>query len=263
VNLHGAIEMSLRLFDLTGKTAFVTGSARGLGFAMGRGLARCGAKVVLNDINEERLAAAVKDVRSEGLKCEGALFDVTDEAAVNKGIAEVIAAHGTIDILLNNAGINIRYPLEDFPYSEWKKVLDVNLNAAFLVTRAAVKGMIAKKAGKIINTCSLTSSVTRPTIAAYTAAKGGIFMLTRSMCIEWARHNIQANGIGPGFVATEMNTVLVQNPEFDGWVKTRTPAARWATPDDMAGAAIFLASDASNYVNGHLLYVDGGFTAAM
>ncbi len=255
--------MSLRLFDLTGKVAFVTGSARGLGFAMGRGLARCGATVVLNDIDEGRLAGAVKSVRDEGLKCDGVVFDVTDEAAVAEGIAEVNARHGSVDILLNNAGINIRYPLEDFPYDEWKKVLDVNLNAAFLVTRSVVKGMIARKAGKIVNTCSLTSSVTRPTIAAYTAAKGGIFMLTRSMCIEWAKHNIQANGIGPGFVATEMNTVLVQNPEFDNWVKTRTPAARWATPEDMVGAAIFLSSDASNYVNGHLIYVDGGFTAAM
>lgn len=255
--------MSLSLFDLTGKVALVTGSARGLGFAMARGMARAGATVIINDIDPNRLDTAIKSLRDEGLKADGALFDVTDEAAVKAGVARIETAHGTLDILINNAGINIRYPLEDFPFSEWKKVLDVNLNAAFLVSRSVAKGMIAKRAGKIINMCSLTSGVTRPTIAAYTASKGAIHLLTKSMAIEWAKYNIQANGIGPGFVATEMNTSLVQDPKFDAWVKMRTPAERWGTPEDLVGAAIFLASNASNYVNGHLVYVDGGFMAAM
>ncbi len=255
--------MSGSLFDLSGKLALVTGSARGLGFAMARGLARSGATVVLNDINAERLESGKQSLLDEGLKCDGALFDVTDEAAVKAGVEKIVAQHGTVDILVNNAGINLRYPLEDFPMAEWRKVLDINLNAAFIVTQAVVKGMIAKKAGKIINICSLTSAVTRPTISAYATSKGAILMLTRSMAIEWAKHNIQANGIGPGFFATEMNTSLVEDPEFDAWVKSKTPAERWGIPDDLAGTAIFLASDASNYVNGHLLFVDGGFMASM
>ncbi|XAH21853.1 SDR family oxidoreductase [Xylophilus sp. GW821-FHT01B05] len=256
--------MSHPLFDLSGRTALVTGSSRGLGHAMAEALAQAGARVVLNGVDPERLARSVEALRAKGHAAEAAAFDVADEAAVCQGFAGLDAAGIEVDILVNNAGIQLRKPLVELALAEWEQVLRTNLTSAFLVGREAARRMIARgRGGKIINIGSLTSEAARATVAPYTAAKGGIKMLTRAMTAEWAEHGIQANAIGPGYMATEMNTALIQNPAFDGWVKARTPARRWGQPQELAGAAIFLASAASDYVNGQILYVDGGMLAVL
>ena len=255
--------MSLKLFDLTGKTALITGSGRGLGFAYAEGFGACGATVVINDIDAERVGQAAAKLRDQGITVHEAPFDVTDGEAINKAVAGSEAATGGIDILINNAGVQHRRPLEEFPEEDWRRVIEINLMAPFLVTQAVVKGMIARRSGKIINICSLTSEVGRATIAPYTTAKGGLKMLTKQMAVEWAKHNIQANAIGPGYFTTEMNTALMENVEFDAWVKGRTPAGRWGDPEELVGTAIFLASKASDFVNGQVIYVDGGFLSTM
>jgi len=250
--------MKQNLFDLTGKTALVTGSGRGLGLGIARGLAAHGATVVLNDLDESKLGKAVATIKEEGGEVRTQVFDVTDQAAVTAGIAGIEKEVGPIDILVNNAGIQRRHPLEEFPEDEWRQVLEMNLTSPFVVSKAVVAHMIPRKQGKIINVCSLNSEVSRPSIAPYTAAKGGLRMLTKSMALEWAKYNIQSNGIGPGYFDTEMTEALVQDPEFDAFIRKRVPQGRWGIPDDLSGVAVFLASPGSDYVNGQLIFVDGG-----
>lgn len=251
------------LFDLSGRIALITGSGQGLGFAIARGLAQAGAAIALNGRNEQKLAAAAETLRAEEARVTTAAFDVTDGAASARAIATLAAEFGPIDILVNNAGIQRRAPLAEMTAEQWREVIDTNLTSAFLVARAVVPGMIARGTGKIINICSVMSEVSRPTIGNYAAAKGGLKMLTRAMAVEWAKHGIQANGIAPGYFVTELNKPLVENPEFNKWICGRTPAGRWGRPDELAGAAIFLASRASDFVNGQILTVDGGLLAAL
>ncbi|MFO1056195.1 MAG: SDR family oxidoreductase [Dongiaceae bacterium] len=246
-------------FDLGGRRALVTGASRGLGLAIARGLAEAGAAVLLNGREQGRLDAARAALAADGLAVDTAAFDVGDAAAV----AAATARLGPIDILVNNAGIQRRGPLEDFAEADWRAVLDTNLTAVFLITRALVKGMIERRAGKIVNIASVASVLARPTTAPYSAAKGGLMMLTRAMATEWARHNVQVNAIAPGYFATEMNADIRAKPEFDGWVRGRVPAGRWAVPDELAGTAVFLASPASDYVTGHTLFVDGGLSVSL
>lgn len=251
------------LFDLTGRTALITGSSQGIGFALARGLGEAGAALVLNGRDEKKLAGAAEQLRAEGLKVETAAFDVTDGAAVERAITWVEAKVAPINILVNNAGIHRRAPLAEMTEAQWREVIDVNLTSAFLVTRQVAPRMIARDAGKIIHTCSLMSEVCRPTTGNYAAAKGGLKMLTRAMATEWAKHNLQINAIGPGYFETELTKPLVENPEFNRWICARTPAGRWGKPEELVGAAVFLASPASNYVNGQIIYVDGGLLAAI
>ena len=256
--------MSHPLFNLSGRTALVTGSSRGLGYAIAEGLAQAGARLVLNGVDAQRLAGSAQALRANGHQVEEAAFDVTDEAAVLAEFARLDAAGIEVDILVNNAGIQLRKPLVDFTVAEWDKVIATNLTSAFVVGREAARRMITRgRGGKVINIGSLTSEAARATVGPYTTAKGGIKMLTRAMAAEWAEHGIQANAIGPGYMTTEMNTALMENPNFDAWVKARTPARRWGRPDELAGTAIYLASSASDYVNGHIIYVDGGMLAVL
>lgn len=253
-----------KLFDLSGKTALVTGSSGGLGLAMARGLAEAGAEIVLNGRDENRLAAAAKSFETAGLSVLTRAFDVADEAAVLRAFERFDAEGVSIDILVNNAGVQLRKPMLELSSEEWRRVVDIHLTAAFQIGREAARRMISRgKGGKIINIASLASEVARATIAPYTAAKGGMKMLTRSMTAEWARHNIQANAIGPGYIVTEMNRALIEDARFDAWVKTRTPSGRWGHADDLIGVAVFLASAASTYVNGQIIYVDGGLLAVI
>ncbi|MBI4624349.1 MAG: SDR family oxidoreductase [Verrucomicrobia bacterium] len=250
-------------FDLTGRTALITGSSQGIGFVLARGLAQAGASVVLNGREEKKLTVAAEGLRAEGARVATAAFDVTDEAAIAREAGRIEADFAPIDILINNAGIHRRAPLAEMTAAHWREVIDTNLTGAFLVARAIAPGMIARGAGKIINTCSVMSEVSRPTIANYSAAKGGLKMLTRAMAVEWARHGLQCNGLGPGYMVTELNRSLVGNAEFNAWVCKRTPAGRWGQPEELVGAAVFLASRASDFVNGQILYVDGGLLAAL
>lgn len=256
--------MPAKLFDLSGRTALVTGSSRGLGLAIAEGLAGAGAAVVLNGSDPGRLAAAAAALRDKGHRVHEAPFDVTDEAAVAAAFARLDAAGVEVDILFNNAGIQVRGPMVDCTAADWRRVIETNLTSAFLVGREAARRMIARgRGGKVVNTGSLMSAVGRATIAPYTAAKGGIKMLTQAMTAEWAEHGIQANAIGPGYMLTEMTQPLADDPAFDGWVRGRTPSRRWGTPADLIGVAVFLASPASDYVNGQIIYVDGGMLAVL
>lgn len=255
--------MAADLFDLTGRTALVTGSSRGLGLTIARGLGRAGAALVLNGRDETRLAAAADALRDQGLRVSPCPFDVTDAAAIDSGLGAIEGQVGPIDILVNNAGVQRRGALESLDEGAWREVLDTNLTAVFLVSRRVVRGMIERRRGKIINICSLMSEVGRETTGNYAASKGGLKMLTRAMTVEWARHNIQANGIGPGYFLTEMTRKLADDPEFGAWIRRRTPAGRWGDPEELVGAAVFLASRASDFVNGQILYVDGGILAAL
>jgi len=256
--------MSTDLFSLAGRTALVTGSSRGLGNAIATGFAAAGAAVVLNGSDPARLGSAASALRSKGCKVIEAAFDVTDEGAVVTAFEKLDAEGVAVDILVNNAGIQLRKPLVDLSVAEWQRVIDTNLTSAFVVGREAARRMIRRgRGGKVINIGSLTSEVARATVAPYTAAKGGIKLLTRSMAAEWAEHDIQANAIGPGYMMTEMNKALIDNPTFDAWVKGRTPAKRWGRPEELVGAAVFLASAASGYVNGQIIYVDGGMLAVL
>jgi gluconate 5-dehydrogenase len=255
--------MSLSLFDLKGATALVTGSSRGLGRAIAEGMAKAGARPVINGTDPARVETAVGELRAAGLAAEGAAFDVTDEAAIVKAFEGFDKAGIEIDILVNNAGIQMRKPLVEFSSADWRKVIETNLTSAFIIGREAAKRMLQRKRGKIINIASLASELARPTIAPYTAAKAGIKNLTKSMAVEWAASGIQANAIGPGYMLTDMNQALMSNTDFNNWLMSRVPAKRWGNPDELVGAAIFLASSASNYVNGQTIYVDGGMLAAM
>jgi gluconate 5-dehydrogenase len=251
------------LFDLTGRIALITGSSQGIGLALARGLGQAGATVVLNGRDEAKLAAATDQLRAEGLSASGAAFDVTQAEAVERAVARIESETGPIGILVNNAGIHRRAPLEEMSGEQWREVIETNLTSAFVVSRQVAPRMIARRAGKIINTCSVMSEVCRPTTANYAAAKGGLKMLTRAMATEWAKHNLQINGIGPGYFETELTQPLVQNPTFSDWIRTRTPAGRWGKPEELVGAAVFLAAPASNFVNGQVLYVDGGLLATI
>ncbi|CAI0775229.1 Gluconate 5-dehydrogenase [Serratia quinivorans] len=252
------------LFDLTGKTALVTGSTRGLGFSYAEGLAAAGANVILNGTQPATVQAAVDRLQSQGLQARGFAFDITDEQAIEAVFNQLDQEQVEVDIVINNAGIQYRKPLVSLELEQWQRVLDTNLTSAFIVGRAAARRMIARgKGGKIINIGSLTSQAARATVAPYTAAKGGIKMLTCSMAAEWAEFNIQSNAIGPGYILTDMNAALVDNPEFDAWVKASNPSKRWGKPEELIGTAVYLASNASNYVNGQIIYVDGGWLAVL
>lgn len=251
------------LFNLTDKIALITGSSQGIGFGIARGLGQAGATIILNGRNEERLNRAVSTLSSEGLKVFGYSFDVSNSNQIDQKISAIEREEGPIDILVNNAGIQRRGPLEAFEESVWQEVIQTNLTAVFLMSKRVVKGMIDRRSGKIINICSLMSEISRPTITPYTASKGGVKMLTKAMAVEWAKYNIQVNGIGPGFIVTEMNRPLLDDQAFDTMVKSRTPAGRWGQPSDLAGAAVFLASRASDYVTGQIIYVEGGLLSAL
>lgn len=255
--------MNNPMFDLTGRTALVTGSSRGLGRAMAEGLARAGANIIVNGTRSDSVQAAAAEMRAAGFTAEGLAFDVTDEAAILRAFADLDARGVAVDILVNNAGIQLRKPMVDLSTAEWQRVIDTNLTSAFVIGREAGRRMVARKHGKIINIGSLTSDLARATVAPYTVSKGGIKMLTRAMAAEWAEHGVQANAIGPGYMLTDMNQALIDNPAFDAWVKGRAPARRWGLPEELAGVAVFLASPAANYINGQILYVDGGFSAVL
>lgn len=252
------------LFDLTGRTALITGSVRGIGYALAKGLASEGASVIVNSRQSVAVDEAVKTLQDAGLSVRGQAFDVTDEGAVQAAFAALDEAGVEIDILVNNAGIQFRKPMVDLALSDWQRVIDTNLTSAFIVGREAAKRMIARgRGGKIINIGSLTSEAGRATVAPYTAAKGGIKMLSRAMAAEWAQYNIQVNSIGPGYILTEMNTALINNEAFDAWVRSSNPAGRWGRPEELVGTAVFLASAASSYVNGQIIYVDGGWLSVL
>jgi len=251
------------LFNVSNKIALVTGSSRGIGNALAKGLAQAGCTIVLNGTNKDNLNVAVDNFKREEFKVHGYVFNVTDENEINEKIEQIQKEVGMIDILVNNAGIQIRGPLENFSYLDWQNVLNTNLTGAFLTSKAVVKGMIERKAGKIINICSVQSELARPSITPYTTSKGGLKNLTRGMATEWGKYNIQINGIAPGYFKTEMTKSLYQNKEFDTWLRSRTPANRWGDPAELIGSLIFLASKASNYVNGHIIYVDGGLVVCV
>ena len=257
--------MSLNLFDLTGKTALITGATHGLGKAMAIGLGKAGATLVVNGASSrEKLDNAVAEYKTLGLKAHGYLFDVTNEAMVMENISKIEKEVGHIDILVNNAGIIKRIPLEEMEVADFEEVVKVDLVSPFIVSKHVVKGMIARKEGKIINICSMMSELGRNTVGAYAAAKGGLKMLTRNMATEWAKHNIQVNGIGPGYFATAQTApIRVDGHPFNDFIVGRTPAGKWGDPDDLQGAAIFLSSKASNFVNGQIVYVDGGILATI
>ncbi len=253
----------MQLFDLTGRTAMVTGSSRGLGRAMAKGLAEAGAALVLNGSDAGRLAEAAAAMRAAGHTVHEAQFDVTEEAAVVAAFERLDADGVQVDILINNAGIQFRKPMLELATADWQRVIDTNLTSAFMIGREAARRMVPRGYGKIINIGSLTSDAARATVAPYTVAKGGIKMLTRAMTAEWAAHGIQANAIGPGYMLTDMNQALVNDPAFNAWVVGRTPAKRWGKPGELIGTAVFLASAASDYVNGQIIYVDGGMLAVL
>jgi gluconate 5-dehydrogenase len=252
-----------QLFNLAGKCALVTGSSQGIGLALAEGLANAGATVILNGRDAGKLIDATKRLSAKGAKAFGSAFDVTDEVAVAKAVVAMEAQHGPIDILINNAGMQFRTALEDYPIEKWRELMCVNVESAFIVGKAVAKSMIARKQGKIINICSVQSELGRPSIAPYTATKGAVKMLTKGMCADWAKHGIQVNAIGPGYFKTPLNQALVDNPEFSSWLEKRTPAGRWGEVHELVGAAVFLASPASSFVNGHILYVDGGITSVL
>jgi gluconate 5-dehydrogenase len=251
------------LFSLAGRRALITGSGQGIGLTLARGLAVAGASLVVNDRDPARLAQAVAQLRAEGFTADGRAFDVAIATEVEAALSGLEGELGPIDILINNAGIHARAPLESLSLEAWQSVLEVNLTSAFLVSRAIAPGMIRRGAGKIINLCSLNSEISRPTIANYAAAKGGLKMLTRAMAVEWGRHNLQTNGLAPGYIRTSLTTPVVADPELARRILARTPGGRWGDPGDLVGAAVFLAAPASDFVNGQILFIDGGLLAAL
>ena len=259
--------MDMNSFSLKGKVAWITGASYGIGFAIAEAYAAAGATIVFNDINQELVDRGLKAYAEKGIDAKGYVCDVTSEEAVQALVQKIETEIGVIDILVNNAGIIRRIPMTEMSAEEFRKVIDVDLNAPFIVAKAVIPSMIAKGHGKIINICSMMSELGRETVSAYAAAKGGLKMLTRNICSEYGEHNIQCNGIGPGYIATPQTAPLREKqPDgsrhpFDQFIIAKTPAARWGTPEDLQGPAVFLASDASNFVNGHILYVDGGILA--
>ena len=253
------------LFRLDGKRALVTGATHGLGQAMARGLGRAGATLIVNGhSSQERIDRAVEGYRADGIEAHGALFDVTDAEAVAEAVARLETEVGPVDILVNNAAVIERTPLLDMSVEAWERVIGTDLTGVFVMSQPVVRGMIERGGGKVINICSMMSELGRDSVGAYAAAKGGLKMLTRSMATEWGRHNVQVNGIGPGYFATSQTAPLREEGHpFNEWIVRRTPAGRWGDPDDLAGAAVFLASAASDFVNGHVLYVDGGLLATI
>ncbi len=255
------------LFRLDGKVALVTGAAYGIGFAIAEALASAGAKIAFNCREEHHLEKALADYRAKGIEARGYLCDVTDEEQVQAMVAKIREELGAVDILVNNAGIIKRIPMHEMSREEFQQVIDIDLVGPFIVSKAVIPGMIEKGHGKIINICSMMSELGRETVSAYASAKGGLKMLTRNICSEYGEHNIQCNGIGPGYIATPQTAPLRERQAdgsrhpFDSFIVAKTPAARWGTPEDLIGPAIFLASEASNFVNGHILYVDGGILA--
>jgi gluconate 5-dehydrogenase len=257
------LKSNLEMFNLAGRRALITGSSTGIGFALAKGLAGAGAEIVLNARNEKRLAEAVAQLRAEGASVHAASFDVTSPDAVTTAIERIERDVGAIDILVNNAGMQRRAPLEQFSHEQWDELMRTNVDSVFLVGQAVARYMIARKRGKIINICSVQSELGRPSIAAYTASKGAVKMLTKGMAIDWGQYGIQVNGLGPGYFKTELTEALVKDDVFSGWLIGRTPSRRWGDVEDLVGAAVFLASNASNFVNGHILYVDGGVTSTL
>lgn len=255
------------MFSLEGKTALVTGAAYGIGLAIATALSRAGARIYFNCSRQETIDRGLAAYKELGIDAKGFLCDVTDEEAVRKMVAKIEAEAGAIDILVNNAGIIKRIPMEEMAVEDFRRVVDIDLVGPFICSKAVIPGMIRKGHGKIINICSMMSELGRETVSAYAAAKGGLKMLTRNICSEFGGHNIQCNGIGPGYIATEQTAPLRERQAdgsrhpFDSFIISKTPTARWGTPEDLMGPAVFLASDASNFVNGHVLYVDGGILA--
>jgi gluconate 5-dehydrogenase len=255
--------MSIELFTLAGRRALVSGSSRGIGYTIARGLGRAGASVVLNARGAEQLDKAVDELRAEGLDVRGEPFDVTDPAGVDAAVARIEVADGPVDILVNNAGVQLRKPIAEWSPEDWHRIIDTDLTSAWLMSRAFGLRMVERGHGKIINICSMQSDLGRTSIVPYSAAKGGLRMLTRGMCAEWGPKNIQVNGIAPGYFDTVLTSALVNDEAFSAWVRGRAPAGRWGDPEELVGAAVFLASGASDYVNGQLLYVDGGMSAVV
>lgn len=254
---------ALEFFNLKGRRALITGSSQGIGYGLGEGLAKAGAEIVLNGRNSKKLDDAVARLSADGHRVHGMAFDVTDKTDVVRAVDKIESGIGAIDILINNAGMQFRTPLEDYPEDKFDELLSVNVKSVFLVGQAVARHMITRGAGKIINICSVQSELGRPSIAPYTATKGAVKMLTKGMCADWAKHGLQINAIGPGYFKTPLNQALVDNQEFSSWLEKRTPAGRWGDVDELVGAAIFLSSPASSFVNGHVLYVDGGITSVL
>ncbi len=256
--------MTFPLFDLSGSRALVTGSSQGIGLALAKGLIDHGASVILNGRDKLRLAEAAASLKAEtGVSVETADFDVTDAEAVKRGVEAVEENIGPIDILINNAGMQFRTPLEDFPIDRWEQLLKTNVSSVFYVGQAVARHMIGRGKGKIINIASVQSELARPGIAPYTATKGAVKNLTRGMCTDWAKYGLQVNAIAPGYFKTPLNQALVDSEEFSSWLEKRTPAARWGNVNELVGAAVFLSGKASSFVNGHTLYVDGGITTSL
>lgn len=256
------MENFMNSFSLQGKVALITGASYGIGFNIARGFAAAGATIVFNDINQELVDKGLAAYKEEGIPAHGYVCDVTDEAAVNELVKKIEAEVGVIDILVNNAGIIKRIPMLEMAAADFRKVIDIDLNGPFIVSKAVIPGMIKKGHGKIINICSMMSELGRETVSAYAAAKGGLKMLTKNIASEYGEYNIQCNGIGPGYIETPQTAPLrVEGHPFNSFIISKTPAARWGKPEDLMGPTVFLASDASDFVNGHILYVDGGILA--
>ena len=254
---------AVKLFDLSGRLALITGSSQGIGLALARGLGQAGARVVAQRARRREAGEGAGALESEGLAALAATFDVTDRAVVRDAIAAIERDVGPVDILINNAGIQRRAPFESFPEETWREIMAANLDSVFHVTQAVGARMLERGRGRIINICSVASELGRATIVPYAATKGALRQMTRGLCAEWAARNIQINAIAPGYIRTELNRALIDDAAFSPAVCARTPAGRWADVDELAGAAIFLASDAASYVNGHVLYVDGGLSTSV
>ncbi len=255
--------MSLNLFDLRGKRALVTGSSQGIGFALARGLAAAGAEIVLNGRDTSKLAAAAEALRQQGYSVDVLAFDATDHSGVRTAVDTYESTKGAIDILVNNAGMQHRAPLEDFPAEAFERLLQTNVASVFHVGQAVARHMIRRGAGKIVNICSVQTALARPGIAPYTATKGAVANLTKGMATDWAKHGLQCNGLAPGYFITPLNKALIEDPAFSEWLAKRTPAGRWGNVEELVGACIFLSSAASSFVNGTIVYVDGGITASL
>jgi gluconate 5-dehydrogenase len=255
--------MTASSFDLTGRRALITGSGSGIGLAYAEGLAAAGAEIILNGRDKAKLAVAEAGLRAKGYKVSSRAFDVTDPEAVQAGVDAIEKEIGPIQVLVNNAGMTIRQPLEDFPVDAWRRVMATNIDSVFYVSKAVAKHMLPRGYGKIINTCSVMSELGRPSIAPYTASKGAVKMMTRQMAVEWGRRGIRSNGIAPGYFKTELTDALVKDEKFSSWLEARTPLGRWGDVSELQGACVFLAAPASDFVTGHVLFVDGGLTASV